>query len=70
MSKYEPGTGTTVSEGVCCHLGGKARPSSFALGNGRGSNGLEPGVRGPRVPFVPNARWTRAKARRDRKQAR
>lgn len=54
-----------------CHMHkGAARPSSFALGNGRGSNGLEPGVKGPRVPFVPNARWQRAKAKRDAKQAR
>ncbi len=70
-NRYEPGTGKAVSEaGVWCHLGGSSRESSFALGDGRGSNGLGPGVKGARVPFVPNDRWQRAKAKRDRKQAR
>lgn len=42
-SKYQPETGTPRKT-AWCHLGGKARPSSFELGGGKGNGGVSPGI--------------------------
>lgn len=67
-NRYSPGsTKTPLHAHVVCHLGGAPRPSSWELG---GCKGLTPGDKGERVPFVPNARHRKAKAKRDAKKAR